>query len=107
MARRYNRKYQDAILHFNYCQVGTQLIPCPPGGLFPAIGLQREPEEVIFLPILSSDMALQVRVNMDLRWAPEEDIAMSVDCGEEEWRRLHDIRSVLILLFWFILSTLI
>jgi len=59
-------------------EVGTQLIPCPPGGLFPAIGLQREPEEV--------------RVNMDLRWAPEEDIAMSVDCGEEEWRRLHDIR---------------
>ena len=58
------------------------------------------------MPILSSDMALQVRVNMDLRWAPEEDIAMSVDCGEEEWRRLHDIRSVLVL-FWFILSTLI
>lgn len=52
-------------------------------------------------------MALQVRVNMDLRWAPEEDIAMSVDCGEEEWRRLHDIRSVLNLFFWFILSTLI
>ena len=44
------------------------------------------------MPILSSDMALQVRVNMDLRWAPEEDIAMSVDCGEEEWSRLHDIR---------------
>jgi len=59
-------------------EVGTQLIPCPPGGLFPAVGLSREPEEV--------------RVNMDLRWAPEEDIAMSVDCGEEEWRRLHDIR---------------
>ena len=52
-------------------------------------------------------MTLQVRVNMDLRWAPEEDIAMSVDCGEEEWRRLHDIRSVLNLFFWFILSTLI
>ena len=60
-----------------------------------------------FLPIFSSDLALQVRVNMDLRWAPEEDIAMSVDCGEEEWRRLHDIRSALILLFWLILSTLI
>ena len=29
---------------------------------------------------------------MDLRWAPEEDIAMSVDCGEEEWSRLHDMR---------------
>ena len=52
-------------------------------------------------------MALQVRVNMDLRWAPEEDIAMSVDCGEEEWRGLHDIRSVPILLFGLILSTLI
>jgi len=59
-------------------ELGTQLIPCPPGGLFPAIGLQREPEEVV--------------LSMDLRWAPEEDIAMSVDCGEEEWRRLHDIR---------------
>jgi len=59
-------------------ELGTQLIPCPPGGLFPAIGLQREPEEVT--------------LNMDLRWAPEEDIAMSVDCGEEDWRRLHDIR---------------
>ena len=35
---------------------------------------------------------LQVRINMELRWTPEEDIAMSVDCGEEEWRRLHDIR---------------
>jgi len=59
-------------------ELGTQLIPCPPGGLFPAIGLQREPEEVV--------------LSMDLRWAPEEDIAMSVDCGEEEWRRLHDIK---------------
>ena len=59
-------------------EVGTQLIPCPPGGLFPAVGLQREGEEV--------------RLAMELRWTPEEDIAMSVDCGEEEWRRLHDIR---------------
>jgi len=62
-------------------ELGTQLIPCPPGGLFPALGLQRAPEEV--------------RVSLGLRWAPEEkyeDIAMSVDCGEEEWRRLHDIR---------------
>lgn len=59
-------------------ELGTQLVPCPPGGLFPAVGLQREGEEV--------------RLNLDQRWAPEEDIAMSVDCGEEEWRRLHDIR---------------
>ena len=27
------------------------------------------------------------------RWGgQEEDCAMSIDCGEEEWRRLHDIR---------------
>ena len=42
--------------------------------------------------LISDIVFFQVRVNMDLRWAPEEDIAMSVDCGEEEWRRLHDIR---------------
>ena len=75
--------------------MGTQLIPCPPGGLFPAVGLSREPEEVVKArtPSISDFVrSCQVRVNMDLRWAPEEDIAMSVDCGEEEWRRLHDIR---------------
>ena len=59
-------------------EIGTQLIPSPPGGLFPAIGLQREPEEVI--------------LNLESRWLQEEDIAMSIDCGEEDWRRLHDIR---------------
>ena len=59
-------------------EIGTQLIPSPPGGLFPAIGLQREPQEVS-LPV-------------EGRWSPEEDIAMSIDCGEEDWRRLHDIR---------------
>ena len=30
-------------------ELGTQLIPCPPGGLFPAVGLQREPEEVFII----------------------------------------------------------
>jgi len=59
-------------------EIGTQLVPSPPGGLFPAVGLQREGEEV--------------KVAMEVRWAAEEDIAMSVDCGEEEWSRLHDIR---------------
>ena len=29
---------------------------------------------------------------MESRWLQEEDIAMSIDCGEEDWRRLHDIR---------------
>ena len=50
----------------------------PPGDLFPAIGLQREPEEVV--------------LSLEVRWSPEADIAMSIDCGEEDWRRLHDIR---------------
>ena len=60
-------------------EIGTQLIPSPPGGLFPAVGLQREPEEVV--------------LSLDARWGgQEEDCAMSIDCGEEEWRRLHDIR---------------
>ena len=31
-------------------------------------------------------------LSLDCRWSPEEDIAMSIDCGEEDWRRLHDIR---------------
>ena len=35
---------------------------------------------------------LQVILNMESRWLQEEDIAMSIDCGEEDWRRLHDIR---------------
>ena len=59
-------------------EIGTQLIASPPGGLFPAIGLQREPQEVS-LP-------------SEGRWLPEEDFAMAIDCGEEDWRRLHDIR---------------
>ena len=37
-------------------------------------------------------MVLQVILNMESRWLQEEDIAMSIDCGEEDWRRLHDIR---------------
>ena len=35
---------------------------------------------------------MQVILNMESRWLQEEDIAMSIDCGEEDWRRLHDIR---------------
>ena len=37
-------------------------------------------------------ICLQVVLNMESRWLQEEDIAMSIDCGEEDWRRLHDIR---------------
>ncbi|XP_023326347.1 SPRY domain-containing protein 3 isoform X2 [Eurytemora carolleeae] len=59
-------------------EICTTFMPCPPGGLFPAFGLQKEPEEV--------------RLMMDLVWNPEDDVAMSIDSGEEEWHRLHDIR---------------
>jgi len=59
-------------------EICSQLIPCPPGGLFPAFALQKQPEEV--------------RLTMDLVWCAEDDVAMSVDSGEEEWHRLHDIR---------------
>lgn len=59
-------------------EIGTQLVPSPPGGLYPAIGLQKDKEEV--------------RLMMDLSWPLEDDVAMSVDSGEEEWQRLHDIR---------------
>lgn len=59
-------------------EICTQVVPCPPGGFFPAFGLQNQPEEV--------------RVTMDLQWNAEDDIAMSVDSGEDEWHRLHDIR---------------
>jgi hypothetical protein len=29
---------------------------------------------------------------LELSWPLEDDVAMSVDSGEEEWQRLHDIR---------------
>ena len=41
-------------------ELGTQLIPCPPGGLFPAVGLQREPEEV------SSTAGMEWKVNPNI-----------------------------------------
>ena len=44
------------------------------------------------MEVQSEYLVYQVVLSLELRWAPEEDIAMSVDCGEEEWRRLHDIR---------------
>lgn len=31
---------------FISCQIGTELIPCPPGGLFPAVGMHSDGEEV-------------------------------------------------------------
>ena len=37
-------------------------------------------------------LGVKVRLILDLTWPLEDDVAMSVDSGEEEWHRLHDIR---------------
>ena len=59
-------------------QVGTVLAPMPPEGLYPAIGMHSEGEEV--------------RINVDARWEHSDVTLMSIDNCEEEWARLHDVR---------------
>ena len=61
-----------------HSQVGTVTVPYPPGGLFPAVGMHSEGEEV--------------KLNLDAEWQYEELILMAVDSGEEEWSRLHDVK---------------
>ncbi len=53
-------------------------MPLPPGGLFPAVGMQRQGEEVC--------------LRQGLSWSPDEEDMMLVDGGEDEWVRLHDVR---------------
>ena len=53
-------------------------MPYPPGGLFPAVGMHSEGEEV--------------RLNLEAEWQYEELIHMAVDSVEEEWSRLHDVK---------------
>ena len=50
----------------------------PAEGLFPAVGLHSEGEEV--------------RLHMDAEWERKEVILMSIDNCEEDWSRLHDVR---------------
>lgn len=59
-------------------EVGTVTVPYPPGGLYPAVGMHSEGEEV--------------RLNLDAEWQYEELVHMAVDSGEEEWSRLHDVK---------------
>ena len=61
-----------------HSQVGTVTVPYPPGGLFPAVGMHSEGEEV--------------KLNLEAEWQYEELILMAVDSGEEEWSRLHDVK---------------
>ncbi|GFN87705.1 lipoxygenase homology domain-containing protein 1-like [Plakobranchus ocellatus] len=48
------------------------------GALYPAVGMQSEGEEV--------------SLRLDAVWNPEDVTQMLVDCGEEDWLRLEDIR---------------
>ena len=59
-------------------QIGTVLAPMPASGLYPAVGLRSEGEEV--------------RIQTDMCWESHDDVSMSVDNMEEEWSRLHDVR---------------
>ena len=54
------------------------MVPYPPGGLFPAVGMHSEGEEIKF--------------NLDAEWQYNELVLMAVDSGEEEWSRLHDVK---------------
>ncbi|XP_059175650.1 SPRY domain-containing protein 3-like [Physella acuta] len=49
-----------------------------PHQLYPAVGLQSEGEEVI--------------LRLDALWNPDDVTQMVVDCGEEDWVRLEDVR---------------
>ncbi len=50
----------------------------PGDGLYPAVGLHSEGEEV--------------KLNLDAEWEHKDVILMSIDNCEEEWSRLHDVR---------------
>ena len=50
----------------------------PGDGLYPAVGLHSEGEEV--------------RVSLDAEWEQKDIIHMSIDNCEEDWSRLHDVR---------------
>ncbi|KAJ8390176.1 hypothetical protein AAFF_G00109150, partial [Aldrovandia affinis] len=61
-------------------EVGSATVPQSPGGLFPAVGMHSLGEEV--------------RLDLQVEWgggAEDDDSAMAVDSGEDDWGRLHDI----------------
>jgi len=59
-------------------QVGTVLTVLPADGLYPAVGMHSEGEEV--------------RLNLDAEWHQSHVTLMSIDSCEEDWSRLHDVR---------------
>ncbi|XP_064600624.1 SPRY domain-containing protein 3-like isoform X2 [Liolophura sinensis] len=59
-------------------EIGKVAVPVPAEGLYPAIGMHSEGEEV--------------RLNLEAEWQAEDVILMAVDNCEEEWSRLHDVK---------------
>ncbi|KAL5006891.1 hypothetical protein ScPMuIL_015697 [Solemya velum] len=59
-------------------EIGTVMVPYLPGGLFPAVGMHSDGEEV--------------KLNLEAEWTHDDIILMAIDNGEEEWSRLHDVR---------------
>ncbi|CAH1785723.1 unnamed protein product [Owenia fusiformis] len=59
-------------------ELGTVLMLMPPDGLYPAVGMHSEGEEV--------------KLNLEAEWEHTDHISMSIDNYEEEWSRLHDVR---------------
>lgn len=59
-------------------EVGMVVMQAPARGLYPAVGMHSEGEEV--------------RLNLDAEWLYEDLVLMAVDNGEEDWSRLHDVQ---------------
>ncbi|KFM80855.1 SPRY domain-containing protein 3, partial [Stegodyphus mimosarum] len=80
-----NISSQDNQRHFilvfftkNGKEIGSTVYSMPFGGLYPAVSLHSVGEEV--------------RLALDIKWLPEEDMLMCIDSNEDEWSRLHDIK---------------
>ncbi|XP_041365187.1 SPRY domain-containing protein 3-like [Gigantopelta aegis] len=58
-------------------EIGSVNVSVPPGGLYPAVGMHSEGEEV--------------RLILDAEWTSEELTQMAVD-SEDDWNRLHDVK---------------
>ncbi|KAF8771023.1 SPRY domain-containing protein 3-like isoform X1 [Argiope bruennichi] len=75
-----NNKQNYCVVFFtnNGKEFGSTICSNTTGALYPAVGFHSTGEEV--------------RLSLDMRWMPEEDMSMCIDSNEEEWSRLHDIK---------------
>ncbi|KAG8195429.1 hypothetical protein JTE90_013886 [Oedothorax gibbosus] len=74
------RKQNYCVVFFTYNgkEFGSTICSNTQGALYPAVGFHSVGEEV--------------RLQLGIRWVPEEDMNMCIDSNEEEWARLHDIK---------------